>query len=433
MSNSENHPKADIVIIGAGAAGLTAAIFAGQQNLERQLGLRIVLLDGARKPGAKILVSGGGRCNVTNQKVTAADFCGGSPTIIRNVLRRFDEKKTVEWMSKMGVELKPEPRGKLFPTTNTARTVLEALLREMERVNVELRADHRVLEVCPQDEGFLVELKNREPLLATRLILATGGLSLPKSGSDGWGVALAKRLGHQIVPTTPSLVPLVTDSTHEVGHALQQFTGLAANLSLDLVLPSGKRLYSREESLLFTHFGLSGPAALDFSRHFLRFQLEHPNEEVRACLRLPMFAHEDAAQNWIRQNTEANTTASIEKLLGSNIPKQLAQYLVQGAPNWPEFSKQKRGEFARRLACFPLPITGPRGYSFAETTAGGVALDEIHYRTMESKRVNNLSFCGELLDVDGRIGGFNFQWAWASGFVAGTQAVASFSRSLNLA
>lgn len=423
MSNSAQQNRADLAIIGAGAAGLAAAIFAGRENQAKQLGKRIVLLDGARKPGAKILVSGGGRCNVTNQTVTPADFCGGSPTIIRNVLRRFDERKTVEWMRDMGVELKPEPRGKLFPVTDTARTVLQALLDEVERVGVELRAEHRASDLKPTENGFEIEIKGFEPLHARRVILSTGGLSLPKSGSDGWGVALARRLGHAVVPTTPSLVPLLTDLSTEVGHALAQFSGLTTNAALDLVLPNGKRLYSREESLLFTHFGLSGPAVLDFSRHLLRYQLENPDQLVYANLRVPKFATEAEAQQWIRDSTAANPVGSIEKLLAAEFPRQLAQYLVQGAPSWAEFSKEKRAYYAKRLAAFPLPITGARGYSFAETTAGGVALEEIHYRTMESKHVRGLSFCGEMLDVDGRIGGFNFQWAWASGFVAGTEAI----------
>lgn len=418
---------ADVAIIGAGAAGLAAAIFAGRENLAHNLGRRIVLLDGARKPGAKILVSGGGRCNVTNETVRPEDFCGGSPTIIRNVLRRFDEKKTVEWMQEMGVELKPEPRGKLFPVSDSARTVLEALLREVERVGVELLSDHRVADVTPTERGFEIELKGREPLKAKRVILATGGLSLPKSGSDGWGVALARRLGHEIVPTTPSLVPLLLDLGSDEGHALQELSGVTFNGALDLVLPNGKRLYSREESLLLTHFGLSGPAALDFSRHFLRQQLESPETPARAFLRVPRFANEIAAQKWIRETAELNPAGGLEKQLANDLPKQLAHLLVAGAPAWVEFSKEKRAHYAKRLTTYSLPITGPRGYSFAETTAGGVALEEINYRTMESKKLNGLSFCGEMLDVDGRIGGFNFQWAWASGYVAGTEAVKSFS------
>ncbi|MDX1973503.1 MAG: aminoacetone oxidase family FAD-binding enzyme [Candidatus Sumerlaeia bacterium] len=419
--------QCDLAIIGAGAAGLTAAIFAGRENLAQQLHRKILLLDGARRPGAKILVSGGGRCNITNDKVGSSDYCtSGSTNVVRNILTRFNQHQVLEWMQGLGVEVKrEEPWGKYFPVSDTAKTVLEALMQEVARLNVELRAGERVQEIIPlEGGGFRILQNNRGPVLARRVILATGGLSLPKSGSDGWGLEWARQLGHEIVPTTPSLVPLVTDGGDPVAAQLQQLSGVTWRGALDLVqVKTGKVVYSREDSMLLTHFGLSGPAVLDFSRHWLRTRMEHPAEEFQARLRIPRFASLEAAHSWLKNQTTTPPKNTLEKLLTAQVPQALAAFYAQGVGGWATISKEERHRIGERLGGLPLALQDSRGYPFAETTAGGIALGEIDWRTMESKRVPGLYFCGEVLDVDGRIGGFNFQWAWSSGFVAGNAAV----------
>ncbi|MEQ8822585.1 MAG: aminoacetone oxidase family FAD-binding enzyme [Sumerlaeia bacterium] len=418
-------PPIDIAIVGAGAAGLTAAIFAGEAAAGR--GLRIVLLDGARKPGAKILVSGGGRCNVTNERVTPDDFWGGARGTIKKVLKSFDHRRTLEWMASLGVELKLEPTGKYFPASDSARTVLGALLRRAEEVGVELRPGHRVGHIGREaGGGWSLGFRDGEhpPLSARRLILATGGMSLPKSGSDGWGLAAARRLGHTITATTPALAPLVLGPQAGAGGRFADLSGLTLDVRLGVYEASGRRLEERAGSLLFTHFGVSGPAALDLSRHLLQAREADPRAELVVGLGHPHFPTPEAADGWLRDQAAAHPKRTLANALRAIYPERLASALAEGRDGvLAELSKTTRRATATDIARLPLNVTGSRGYTFAETTAGGVDLSEIDPRTMASRVAEGLYLCGEMLDVDGRIGGFNFQWAWASGHLAGRGVV----------
>jgi predicted Rossmann fold flavoprotein len=412
----------DLVIVGAGAAGLAAAIFAGEAARGR--GLRILLVDGARKPGAKILVSGGGRCNVTNETITPDDYWGGPRPIIRNVLRAFDRDRTLAWMKELGVPLKLEPTGKYFPVSDSARTVLDALFRRANDVGVELLTDARLTGLAPAADGITLSLKDRDPITARAVILATGGLSLPKSGSDGVGLKLLADLGHTIVPTTPALVPLLLGaSAGDMNFA--ELSGLTIDARMALLDPAGKRLYERTDSLLFTHFGISGPAAMNLSRHYL-----HPGSgKGRVTMGHPRFRDASEADVWLREQAASNPKRYVANALTALHPERLARMLAGEAGTLGHLTRDARLILARRLTALELPVTGDRGYTFAETTAGGVDLREIDHGTMQSRRVPLLYLCGELLDVDGRIGGFNFQWAWASGHVAGRGAVRALAGS----
>lgn len=412
----------DLAIIGAGAAGLAAAIFAGEAARGRDL--RIVLLDGARKPGAKILVSGGGRCNVTNEKVTPEDFWGGSRTIIRNVLRAFDNKRTIEWMADLGVQLKLEATGKYFPVSDSARTILDALLNRTRALGVELLASHRVSGIVPMEGGFRIDLLEHESINARRVIIATGGLSLPKSGSDGAGLRMLQSLGHKIVPTTPALSPLVLGPIEGAGGRFADLSGLTLDARLAVHEPNGRRIEEQTGSLLFTHFGISGPAALNISRHLLRARLENPNAPATLTFGHPSLSNSEAADQWLRRQGEENPKKHAANAIGVLFPERLARLLAEDAGPIAQLPRGRRLMLARDLAALPLNVTGDRGYSFAETTAGGIDLRDIHHGSMESRRVPGMHICGEMLDVDGRIGGFNFQWSWASGHVAARSAVA---------
>lgn len=414
-------PPIDVLILGAGAAGLAAAIFAGEAA--RGSGRRIVVVDGARKPGAKILVSGGGRCNVTNRTVTPEDYFGGPRPLIRNVLRAFDQERTLAWMEDLGVALKLEPTGKYFPVSDSARTVLDALLERVRVLGVELRPATRVASFRPVEDGFEALVTGAEPLRARRLVVATGGLSLPKSGSDGAGLAMLGRLGHRIVPTTPALTPLLLGG--DAAFPFAELSGITLDARLQHADARGRVLHSTTASLLLTHFGLSGPAALDLSRHVLRGRLEQPAEPHRVLFGLPDFATPQAADAWILEQAKAAPRRQVATVLGLVAPERLARALAAGVAEAPvgQLPRDARTELARRLSALPLPVTGDRGYTFAETTAGGVDLREVNVATMESRIVPAMHLCGELLDVDGRIGGFNFQWAWATGYLAGRAAV----------
>lgn len=408
----------DIIIVGAGAAGLAAAIFAaGRADGQR----RILLVDGTKKPGAKILVSGGGRCNVTNQTVTAADYWGGSQTIIRNVLRSFDEQHTIAWMKELGVDLKLEPTGKYFPVSDSARTVLDALFSRVAKLGVEVRAGTRITSLRLEDD--FVELTDSDggTHRAKRVIIAMGGMALPKSGSDGAGLAMVRALGHRIVPTTPALVPLtVTSDQIELCKSLSGITFDARMIVRD---GAGKKIYERVDSLLFTHFGISGPAALNASRHWLRVQHDTPQALATLTMGAPQFASAEEADQWLLQRARENPRRLAANVLSEIFPERYAAALSGELKEIGKATKEQRRALALSIHAFPIHVSGSRGYAFAETTAGGVELGDVNFRTMESRKAPRLHLCGEILDVDGRIGGFNFQWAWASGRLAGIGAV----------
>lgn len=418
----------DIIVIGAGAAGLAAGIFAGEAALGQRRS--ILVLDGSKNPGVKILVAGGGRCNVTHERVTPDDFWGGPRPIIRNVLRAFGEQRTLEWMKELGVPLKLEPTGKYFPVSDQARTVLEALLRRLEEVGARLMTSVRVTGLRVVEGGFEIQTAGEAgTFLARRVIVATGGLALPKSGSDGAGLAMARRLGHSLIPTTPALSPLILRQGPELGGRFAEFSGLTLEVRLGLYGPDGRRIEERTGSMVFTHFGLSGPAALDLSRHILRARLEQPDVAFQVCLGHPALRTVEEADEWLLRQVERNSKRGIAMALNELYPERLARAMAEGiaAEDLAHLPRVGRQELARRLARLPVEVTGDRGYAFAETTAGGVDLREVDGRTMQSRIVPGLFLCGEMLDVDGRLGGFNFQWAWASGYLAGRGAAASLS------
>jgi predicted Rossmann fold flavoprotein len=398
-----------IAIVGAGAAGLATAIFAARRGTRET-----VLFDGAMRPGAKILVSGGSRCNVTNAVVTEADFGGSSPHLVRRVLRGFGVAETVAFFREIGVTLHEEQDGKLFPDADRSRVVLRALLSEAGRLGVALRAGERVASVEAYGEGFRLHTP-RGSTEAGKLLLATGGLSLPKTGSDGHGLRLAEALGHSIVPTTPALVPLILAGSF---HA--RLSGVSQEATLT-VREDGRARTRRTGSLLWTHFGVSGPVVLDVSRAWLRARLEGRAPTLEANL-APSLGLE-AADRELLDLARRNPRVSLARALGRWLPSAVADAIAgeQGLAPAAPLGRLRRDE---RRACVKsvvervLPVVDSRGYAFAEATAGGVPLAELDTRTMESRRRRGLFLVGEMLDVDGRVGGFNFQWAWSSAWVA---------------
>jgi predicted Rossmann fold flavoprotein len=405
--------------VGAGAAGLATAIFTRQRNPS----LRVLLVDGARTPGAKILVSGGGRCNVTNRVVSERDYWGGPSTIVRRVLRALPVDETVAFFASAGVALHEEHDGKLFPDSNRARDVLDALLRQAAAHGVQCRWPYRVSSIVRREHDFVVSASTPgEAIAARRVVLATGGQSLPKSGSDGAGFEIARAMGHSLVPTTPALAPLLlSNGAAESSPALH---GEVSGVSVDAMLTiwvDGRATTRLRESLLWTHFGLSGPVALNASRHWLRAALDRRPVAVTASF-VPGLSHEDVERLWM-DRTRDRPLASIATALVGLIPASLAAGLlrrvaIEGSTTLAELRRDDRRRLVRALTEWPLPIAGSRGYNFAEATAGGIDLREIDPKTMESRKCPGLYLVGEVLDVDGRIGGFNFQWAWSSAAVA---------------
>ena len=374
------------------------------------------MLDGAHRLGAKILVSGGSRCNVTNARVTDADFWGGRRPAIRRVLRGFTVAETVAFFTDLGVPLHEENDAKLFPNTNRSRDVLNALIRASTDAGVTIVTDARVLDVVKVGDAFRIATTAGD-IRASKVVLATGGRSLPKSGSDGAGFEIARRLGHNIVPTTPALVPLLLDAERSVHREL---SGVAHDAELTLWTDGAVDIRLRG-SLLWTHFGVSGPVTLDMSRHWLRAALErrHASLTLSFC---PGRTFDDVDRWWTASASE-RPQALVGTQLATLVPASVADALARRSEiprdtTLAHLPRDSRRQLSHALVNFPLPVTGDRGYAFAEATAGGVSLDEVDASTMRSRVCDGLSLVGEILDVDGRIGGFNFQWAWSTARVA---------------
>ena len=407
----------DVLIIGGGAAGLATAIF-----LRRQSTRPVTVVDGARTLGAKILVSGGGRCNVTNAVVTERDFWGGRHTLGRQVLRAFPAGATIEFFRELGVTLHEEADGKLFPDSNRARDVLNALVGEAARVGVSVMTGVRANDVASGPPAHFTVGTSRGDLTASALVLATGGRSLPKSGSDGSGYALARRLGHSLVETTPALAPLVLEG----GGFHTRLAGVAHDAELTL-WQDGRAAWRGAGALLWTHFGISGPVALNASRHWERAQLSpstarrtSPSTSLTVSF-CPGRSFDEIDERLIAA-AKARPRASPQSILADWLPASVANAIV--APltlvdvPLSQLPREERRRIAHALAASPLAVTATRGYTYAEVTAGGVPLDEVDPATMQSRVCAGLHLVGEILDVDGRLGGFNFQWAWSSAFVA---------------
>ncbi|HTO92567.1 MAG TPA: NAD(P)/FAD-dependent oxidoreductase [Candidatus Sulfotelmatobacter sp.] len=433
-----------VAVVGAGAAGLTAAIRAAES------GAHVTLLNAHPKVGLKILMSGGTRCNVTHREVTAADYFGGSRNVVARILRAFTPDQTREWFESLGVALKLEDTGKYFPVTDDAQTVLDALLRECSRLGVELRAGARVVHIDVEGERSETERRVGEAppnavgrrfrlgiqhvkdaavfsskstpvpdefLDADAVILATGGLSFPRTGSDGVGYQLARWLGHSIVPTVPALTPLTSEEPW-----CMMLKGLSVDAELTLRVNDKVEAKTRG-SLLLTHFGYSGPAALDLSRHWLRAE---GRGVVTVSLSVaPGETRESLEKQWLGASKDPRL--AVRRHLGVWLPDRLVVTLCAEAGVGPSLKltqvpRERRRELIELLVSRPLRISGTLGFEKAEVTAGGVPLEEVNASTLESRRCAGLFLCGEILDVEGRLGGFNFQWAWSSGMVAGRAA-----------
>jgi len=409
VSDTQPRPHSEawpLVIVGAGAAGMLAAIFAGRG------GVRTLLFETRAQPGAKIRVSGGGRCNVLPSRAELGDFhTHGSTNSMRKLLFSWPLQEVRAFFeTDLGIPLELEPSGKLFPKSNDPREVVAALLSACEAAGVTLRRDCRVTEIRRRDGGgFELVCADGQCVLAERMCLATGGLSLPKTGSDGAGLAMARRLGHSLVPTHPALVPLLTPET-----GWGELAGISLPVCLR-VLRAEKTLEQREGDFLFTHRGFSGPVVLDVSHHFAGAD--------GAGRRL--LAHWGGADKDWDALLRTGGSKRIEAILREHLPRRLARHLIERAGVDPqaragEFAREQRKRLVGELTRCELAVSGDEGYRTAEVTDGGIALSEVEPAGLESRVVPGLHFCGEILDLSGRIGGYNFLWAWVSGRLVGT-------------
>ncbi len=407
-------------VIGAGAAGLLAALFAARG------GVRTLLLESHKKPGAKIRVSGGGRCNVLPSAVELGDFhTEGSRHALRNLLFSWPLAEVRAFFERdLGVPLKVEETGKVFPLSDDPSEVTDALLSACGRAGVELVAGARACELRGCDPAqasgarFELALGGGERVPAESLALCTGGLSLPKTGSDGWGYQVAERFGHRLLPRYPALVPLLTEEKRWC-----ELAGVSVRARLG-ALRDGALLEERTGDLLFTHRGFSGPVALDQSHHVTR--------APAASVALLAAWLGDGAATWEARLLEGGAR-SVQSFARAQLPRRLADVLLALAQIPPErpvarLTRDERKRVANVLGACPLEVAGDEGYRTAEVTGGGVRLDEVSPRTLESRHVPGLYFAGEILDATGRIGGYNFLWAWVSGRRVGLAVAADRAR-----
>ena len=406
----------EVVIIGAGAAGFLAATQAARR------GLRVVLLEKNRKPGVKILMSGGTRCNLTQatDRRGIVEAFGPQGSFLHSALSVLGPDELVVLFEAEGVPTKVEPTGKIFPVSNRAVDVVEALRRMLERSGAELRLDEPVVSIERAGDGFSISTPRGE-LQTEKIVLTSGGQSYPGCGTTGEGYAWAKQLGHKIVPPRPALVPLLSDApwVHElsgvtVPDVLVRIVD--ANVSEAKQQPAAKPLAERRGSFLFTHFGLSGPVVMDVSRAVTARPDAGAWQAV--CDFVPAL-HEQQVSKQIAAGKQTVLAAIAEWL-----PKRLAEALLaeSGLPGnrrVAELSKKHRNQLLLALKRMPIPIRGSQGFKKAEVTAGGIDLREVDSKTMQSKLCPNLYFAGEVLDLDGPIGGYNFQAAFSTGWLAG--------------
>lgn len=401
-----------MLVVGAGAAGLLAARFAAAEGAD------VEVLETTADGGRKILISGGGRCNVLPGRARPRDYVtASSPRALQRILRSWPlAEQRAFFEGELGLDLVLEPEsGKLFPASNRARDVRDALVAAVRRAGGRFRFETRVKGLAPPrkaGDAWEVRLADGERLAADRVVVATGGRSVPKTGSDGAGLAWMESLGHRVNPTYPALTPLTGDPAHAE----------LAGVSLDVTLraPGARPRFETTGGFLFTHRGYSGPTVLDASH----LAILSAREGHRHLLTVQWTDLDEGAWDALLQ---ASGTGRVASVVSTRLPDRLAHRLLDeaGVPRDRACARLRRDERRRLVAAltaWPVPWTGDEGYKKAEVTGGGVALDQVDPGTLESRVTPGLHLCGEILDAFGPIGGHNFLWAWATGRAAGLAA-----------
>ncbi|MBA3441888.1 MAG: NAD(P)/FAD-dependent oxidoreductase [Pyrinomonadaceae bacterium] len=384
----------DVIILGAGAAGLFCAAEAGKR------GRRVLVIEHAEKVGKKILISGGGRCNFTNIHATPENYLSENPSFCKSALARYTPDDFIKHVERHGIHYHEKKLGQLF-CDGSSREIVRMLMDECAAANVEVRTCCTVSRV-EKNRVFTVET-NQGTFTAASLVIATGGLSIPKMGATDYGYKLARQFGLRLTPLRPALVPFVLPAAD-----LEAF-GELSGISINAAVTTSDHQIEFEENVLVTHRGLSGPAVLQISTYW------NEGESIKVRL-LPEVSVEELL---FTQREEAMELATV---LSEKLPRRFAQKWCElYAPSKPmnRFSTKELAHVAHSLANWQIYPSGTEGFAKAEVTRGGIDTNELSSKTMEAKRVPGMYFIGEVVDVTGHLGGYNFQWAWASGFAAG--------------
>ncbi len=385
----------DVVIIGAGAAGLMCAIEAGKRNR------KVLVIDHANKAGKKILMSGGGRCNFTNYSIDAENYISSNPHFCKSALSRFSQWNFLELIHQYQIPFHERAHGQLF-CDDSAKDIVKMLLSECREYGVSIQLNSPVKTINKEHELFVVQT-SRQQLHCQSLVIATGGLSIPKMGATPFGYKIAEQFDINIIPTRAGLVPFTWQD-----HDKTRFTDLSG---IAIAAKVSNETISFEENLLFTHRGLSGPAILQISSYW------HSGETIEINLLPELDIFED-----LLSKRRVYTNTQIGTVLTSLLPKKLIRTFFQ--PELLETPLQNCSDtlisqVTRQLQQWTIKPNATEGYRTAEVTVGGVSCDEISSKTLEASKVKGLFFVGEVLDVTGWLGGYNFQWAWSSGWCAG--------------
>ena len=395
MTDSSTIGSVDVVIVGGGAAGLLCALVAGQR------GRRVIVIESANRVGKKILMSGGGRCNFTNTGTTPENFLSANPHFCKSALARYTPMHFIELVERHRIAYHEKELGQLF-CDESSKQIVAMLLAECAAVGVTIHTNCAIDSIHKTDSGFLIRT-NAAEFAAPALVIASGGLSIPSMGASGFGYEIARQFGHTVLPTRAGLVPLTLSGTHL--ERWQDLSGVA------LPIEARCAAQSFRGAMLLTHRGISGPAILQISSYW----------QPRDGLTIDLLPDIDALE-YLREQKTQRASAELKTMLGELLPKRFAQRLCETTIANRPLQQYRDAEFvqiAADLKGWPIVASGTEGYRTAEVTLGGVDTDELSSTTMQSRRVPGLYFIGEVVDVTGHLGGYNFQWAWASGHAAG--------------
>ncbi len=406
--------KPVVAVVGGGAAGLTASIFAANNKA------KVILLEQLDRVGKKILATGNGRCNFSNTDLDISNYFGCNPKFAYSALKQFDYHKTIEFFDNLGITAKVEEDGKVFPASGQASSVLDVLRYEVERLGIDIVCNAKVLDISKNPKKFSLTLNNGSTITADKIIIATGGKAAPNLGSNGSGYLLAEKLGHRLVEPFPALVQLKLNAPF-----LKQIMGVKFIGSAEIII-NNKPVAAAEGEILFTGYGISGPPILSISR----VASEHIYKQEQVWLKVSIinYQSDEELENYLKERLQKQSHKSILFSMVGFINKRLIPVVLKEAGitdiNKPagQVTSVERKKIVSILRDWRFKVTGTNSWQFAQVTAGGVDVRDINQKTMESKVVPGIFFAGEIIDIDGACGGYNLQWAWSSGAIAGINA-----------
>ncbi|WP_078432277.1 NAD(P)/FAD-dependent oxidoreductase [Metabacillus halosaccharovorans] len=412
----------DVVVIGGGPSGLMAAIAAGEKKA------KVLLIDKGNKLGRKLAISGGGRCNVTNRLPIdeIIKHIPGNGRFLYSAFSEFSNEDIILFFENLGIQLKEEDHGRMFPVTDKAQSVVDALISELKRLNVEVRTNEPVRDVhYHENQVQSVELINGETLLTKSIVLAVGGKSVPHTGSTGDGYAWAEKAGHTITELFPTEVPITSNEPFIQEKTLQ---GLSLrDVALSVLNPKGKAIITHKMDMIFTHFGISGPAVLRCSQYVVKAMKKYKTNAITVSIDAIPDTNEEQLFQSIVKDLKSDAKKAIKNVLKGLLPERYLLFLLEKNEidpliTYDNLSNEKLRLFVKDCKQFQFQVHGTLSIEKAFVTGGGVSVKEIHPKEMASKLIDGLYFCGEILDIHGYTGGYNITSALVTGRLAGTNA-----------